>query len=200
MQLRKLGSLSHGIRGLQAKMHVLREESEKSLDGTVDVAELGSYLLAQYDSIGNDLRVLMQEWESGRVTLVSHIDRTGRRLSQLSGDSRSPAVSLDGSTLVGGSPADALRALNGEDTSQSSADLDALEEEEEVFEAVAAPLPRSTLTREERIAKMKEDRAKASLARDKAQANTHMMKELESVINLRPRGGGGRTGPRIISV
>ena len=196
-QLRKLGSLSHGIRGLQAKMHVLREESEKSLEGNVDVAELGPNLLAQYDSIGNDLRMLMQEWESGRATLASHIDKTGRRLSQLSGDSRSPAVSLDGSTVVEGSPADALRALNGEDTLHPSTDLNALEEEE-VFEAVATPVPRSTLTREERIAKMKEDRAKASLAREKAQANTHMMRELESVISLRPRGG--RAGPRIISV
>ncbi|KAI9794198.1 MAG: hypothetical protein M1816_006123 [Peltula sp. TS41687] len=210
-QLRKLGSLSHGIRGLQAKMHVLREESEKSLEGSVDVAELGSNLLAQYDSIGNDLRMLMQEWESGRATLASHIDRTGRRLSQLSGDSgRSPAVSLDGSTVVEGSPADALRALNGEDTLRpTSTDLNALgeeaEEEEEVFEAVATPtLPRSKLTREERIAKMRDDRAKANVAREKAQANTHMMRELESVISLRPRGGGGgggrAAGPRIISV
>ena len=47
-------------------MHVLREESDKNLDETEDVSELGAHLMIQYDSIGIDLKALMQEWEDGK--------------------------------------------------------------------------------------------------------------------------------------
>lgn len=197
MQLRKLGSLSQGIRSLQAKMHVLREESEQSLEETSDVTELGSHLMTQYESIGNDLQMLVQEWECGRASLAFQIDKNERRISQLSAGRRSPTSSLDGTTAVDGSPTDALSALNGGDTSRSSMDF-GNSENEEIFEAVALPAPRSTLTREERIAKMKEDRAKASSTRERMQANTHMLRELESVIKIRPRRQ--TTGTRITSI
>jgi hypothetical protein len=94
-----------------------------------------------------------------------------------------------------GSPSDALRALNGFDTKRSSAEFSS-SDMEEVFEAVAIPKPRSTLTREERIVKMKEDRQKRESMRDKAEANTHMLRELESVINLRPRSRVAPSTPR----
>ncbi|KAI9828769.1 MAG: hypothetical protein M1832_001874 [Thelocarpon impressellum] len=196
LQLRKLGSLSQGIRGLQAKLHVLREESDKSLDGAEDAVELGSDMMAQYESIGKDLQMLMQEWESGKASLALNIDRNEKRVSQISNGLRSPTPSLGGATMVegGGSPADAFRALNGESRARWSMDLSTSNSEDgEVFEAVASPRQRSSLTREERIAKMKENRAKvASSGREKASfANTNMLRELESVINLRPRG---RTG------
>ena len=205
MQLRKLGSLSQGVRGLQAKLHVLREESENNLEATVDIAELGPSLIAQYDLIGDDLRTLMREWECGKASLASHVEKNERRISQVSGsqvfeDPKSPTMSLDGSTVVEGSPLDALRTLNGENTSHSSTDLSAVNTEE-IFEAIGvigAPPQRSVFSRDERIAMMKEERARASLAREKAQANTHMLRELESVINLRPRGG--KAGSRIISI
>jgi CHASE3 domain sensor protein len=50
------------------------------------------------------------------------------------------------------------------------------------------PRQRSTLTREERVAKMKEGRVRRESVKDKAEANTRMLRELESVINLRPKG------------
>ncbi|KAI9803973.1 MAG: hypothetical protein M1833_000254 [Piccolia ochrophora] len=196
VQLRKLGSLSHGIRSLQAKMHLLREESDRSLDEAEEVGELGSNLMAQYESIGSDLRMLMEEWESGKAALASNIDKNEKRLSIASGGLRSPTVSLGGMTAVDGSPTDALRALNGDDKSRSS--LDSTNSDDEVFEAVAVPRQRSTLNRDERLAKMREDRVKVFAAREKAQANTHMIRELESVINLRPRGR--TTSNRITSV
>ena len=73
-----------------------------------------------------------------------------------------------------------------------------MSENEEVYEAIAMPKQRerSTLTREERIVKMKVERAKRDSVRQEADASTNMLRELESVINLRPRpkttGGGGR--------
>ncbi|KAH7376516.1 Mysoin-binding motif of peroxisomes-domain-containing protein [Plectosphaerella cucumerina] len=183
-QLRKLNGLSTGIRGLQAKLQLLREESDRSLDESDDISELGSNLLLQYDSIGIDLRALMQSWEEGRAALATGIDRNERRISSMS-TLLSPASSISGPTavdeVIGGTASDALKALNGELDISSNGDSD------EVFEAVAMPRPRSLLTREERIAKMKEDREKREVARDRSEANKGMLRELEMVINLRPR-------------
>lgn len=190
-QLRKLNSLSTGIRGLQAKLHVLRDESDKNLNETEDVSELGTTLMMQYESIGIDLKALMQEWEDGKNALASNIDRNEKRISSMSG-MLSPALSLGGLTAVeesgGGGTMDALKALNGETPSRMSIDLSS-SDAEEIFEAVAfPPRQRSTLTREERITKMKEDRVRRESTKDKAEASTRMLRELESVINMRPRG------------
>lgn len=179
--------MSSGIRGLQAKLQVLREESDKNLNESEDVSEMGNDLMGQYESIGVDLKALMQEWEAGKAALANNIDRNEKRISAVSSGMLSPAMSWGGLTSVdeSGSPARALKILNGEmDVSSSSASSDV----EEVFEAVAMPRQRSSLTREERIVKMKEDRAKRETLREKSDANTHMLRELESVINLRPKG------------
>ena len=193
-QLRKFSTLSTGIRSLQAKMHVLREESDKALDESEDISDLGPHLMVQYDSIGMDLQVLMKEWEAGKQALASTIDRNEKRISSMSG-MMSPTTSLGGLTSVEeGGPAEALKALNGERSSPEPC----LSENEEVYEAIAMPKQRerSTLTREERIVKMKVERAKRDSVRQEADASTNMLRELESVINLRPRpkttGGGGR--------
>lgn len=201
-QLRKLNNFSAGIRGLQAKLHVLREESDKTLNDSIDLSDLGPNLMLQYESIGVDLKSLMQEWEDGKAALANAIDRNERRISSMSAMSGmlSPTTSLGGLTSVEeGSPTDALNALNGLDTKRSSAEF-SNSDAEEVFEAIAIPRQRSILTREERIAKMKEDRGKRESMRDKAEANTHMLRELESVINLRPRYRAAPSAPRVTSI
>ncbi|KAJ4394564.1 hypothetical protein N0V93_003783 [Gnomoniopsis smithogilvyi] len=195
-QLRKLNSLTTGIRGLQAKMTMLREESDRALDEANDLSELGPNLMQQYESIGQDLKMLQQAWEQGKGALASGIDRNEKRISSMSG-MLSPGLSLSGLTIVeesnsGGSVSDAFKALTGEtpDTLElpnSSGDV------EEVFEAVATPSrAKSTLTREERIIKMKEDRERRAEMREKADANRGMLKELEMVINLRPTSKSDR--------
>ena len=197
-QLRKFSTLSTGIRSLQAKMHVLREESDKALDESEDISDLGPHLMIQYDSIGMDLQVLMKEWEAGKAALANTIDRNEKRISSMSG-MMSPTTSLGGLTSVEeGGPAEALKALNGE---RSSSEPD-LSENEEVYEAISMPKQRerSTLTREERILKMKEERAKRVSVRAEADASTNMLRELESVINLRPRGNTNGKGGRVTSI
>jgi hypothetical protein len=185
----KLNSLSMGIRGLQAKLALLREESERTLNEAEDVSELGPNLMAQYESIGQDLKMLTQAWEEGKAALASGIDRNEKRLSSIS-TLLSPASSLSGLTTVEeGGALEALRALTGESPRNSTfggskGDSD----EAEVFEAVSLPSrPRSLLTREERIAKMKEDRERREIAREKSEASRGMLRELETVINLRPK-------------
>ncbi|KAF4581147.1 proliferating cell nuclear antigen [Ophiocordyceps camponoti-floridani] len=181
-QWRKLDSLSTGIRGLQAKLHLLREESDRALDGSDDISRLGPHLSSQYESIGVDLRQLMAAWEEGKAALALGIDRNERRLSSRS-SMLSPTGSLSGLTTVdeGGDALDALKALTGESPLPSEA------EAAEVLEAVARPRPRSLLTREERIVKMREDREQKAQARQQFDATRGMLRELESVISLRPR-------------
>lgn len=186
-QMQKLGSLSTGIRGLQAKLQLLREESDRSLNESDDISELGSNLMSQYESIGADLKILMQAWEEGKAALAVGIDRNEKRLSSMS-TLLSPASSLSGPTVVeeGGTAADALKALTG--GSPASLDGSSNGDRDEIFEAVALPRPRSLLTREERIFRMKEEREKREVAKEQNEASKGMLRELEMVINLRPRG------------
>lgn len=195
-QLRKLGSLSSGIRGLQAKMHILREESDKALDESCEISEIGPTLLTQYESLGADLKELMRAWEDGKTALAQGIDRTEKRLSSVS-TAISPTISWSGLTTVNeGGTDEAFRALTGESPPGSDA------ESERIYEAVAMPRPRSILTREQRIAKLKEDREQREQAREASEASRGMLRELEMVIKPRMSLGAPRTkpAPRIVSM
>ncbi|SPJ78000.1 uncharacterized protein FTOL_06389 [Fusarium torulosum] len=200
-QLRKLNSLSSGIRGLQAKLHLLREESDRTLNDSNDISELGPNLMAQYESIGMDLKDLMGAWEEGRAALALGIDRNEKRLSSMS-TLLSPVSSLSGLTTVdeNGGTAAALKALTGESPPGSDYACSAEHEAPEVFEAVALPRPRSMLTREERIIKVREDREQKALARQHVDATKGMLRELETVINLRPRTRTSAPAGRIVSM
>jgi hypothetical protein len=182
--MHKLNSLSTGIRGLQAKLQLLREESDQALDDSSDISELGPNLMSQYESIGADLKEVMAAWEEGKAALAVGIDRNEKRLSSIS-TLLSPSSSLSGLTAVeqNGTAADALKALTGQSPTPSEAN----DESPEVFEAVAIPRPRSMLSREERLIKMREDREVKAQARQHFDATRGMLKELETVINLRPR-------------
>lgn len=199
--MRKLGSLSQGIRGLQAKMHLLRDESDAVLNNTDEISQVGLNLLSQYDSIGEDFKLLLQEWENGRTALVLNIDKNENPKSLPSAAKPiplSPTPSLGGLTAVEGSPPNGLLGLDGFRTfRRSRSSTGTSSSGEEVFEAVAFPRQRSTLTREERLAKIKEDRMRQAIERGKTDANAHMLKELEMVIKLRPRG---RTTGRLTSM
>lgn len=153
------------------------------------MSELGLNLMAQYESIGQDLKLLQQAWEEGKAALASGIDRNEKRLSSIS-IMLSPATSLSGLTTVEeGGALEAFKALTGESPSSSSFGSAKGDDEAEVFEAVSLPptRPRSMLTREERIARMKEERERRESIRQDADASRGMLKELEMVINLRPK-------------
>ncbi|KAM3512358.1 hypothetical protein MY11210_003997 [Beauveria gryllotalpidicola] len=201
-QLRKLGSLSSGIRGLQAKLHLLREESDRALDDSNDISEMGPNLMAQYDSIGVDLKELMAAWEEGKNALAVGIDRNEKRLSSMS-TLLSPRSSMSGVTFAeDGNAADALKALMGESPTRSEKESPVVDPE--VFEAVAIPRARSMLTREERLTKMKEDRDQKAQARQQMDATRGMLRELETVINLRPKNRqsapADKTSNRVVSM
>ena len=197
-QMRRLDSVFCGIRSLHAKMHILRDEANALFETTADASDLSSALSRQYDTIGVEIRSLLGEWEKGRNTMLLGVERLNRHSSRSSSGLRSPmspVSSLGGRTAVEGSPSDALRALTGEASyrhAQENATSD-----EEVFEAVAAPRKRLSMTREEKIAKMQEDRRKRATFHEQTNTNTNMLRELETVIKYRPRG---RTTSRFTSV
>lgn len=176
-------------------MHVMREESDGNISQEASDQELGVSLMAQYESIGSDIRGLLQEWEAGKTALLSSLENPNgsERFSRASSDVKLPlsplstTSSLGGITAVDGSPTAALRALNGESTSTSNPDN--VNELEEIFEAIVMPTSRKrqSLTREERIARVKEDRARQAAARERTDASTNMLKELETVIKHRPQ-------------
>ncbi|KFL62060.1 proliferating cell nuclear antigen (pcna) [Trichophyton rubrum CBS 118892] len=158
-QLRRLNSLSQGIRGLHARMQLIREESDACLDGSNEDVDLGSTLLVQYEAIGAELRGILQEWEAGKSAMRANMESSdrqsssSRRTSSMIKSPSSPTFSIGGSTAVDGGPADALRALNGE--MQKSLNPDSNMDDDEVFEAIAMPRTRSSLTRVERIARLR---------------------------------------------
>ncbi|KAJ5629999.1 hypothetical protein N7528_003656 [Penicillium herquei] len=186
-QVRKLNALSQGVRALHAKMHIVSEETNANLEHPN--TEFESTLLGQYDSIGGDIRSLLEEWEAGKAAFVNSQDRlTAMDHSRPSSTilPLSPTPSLGGITAVEGSPTDALKALNGE----NRPDLVHSFDDEEIFEAVVLPAARNkraSLTRDERLARVREERVRQATAREKADANNSMLKELEMVIKQRPR-------------
>ncbi|KXJ95960.1 Mysoin-binding motif of peroxisomes-domain-containing protein, partial [Microdochium bolleyi] len=154
-QVRRLSSMTMNIRSVQAKLHLLREESARSLDSADDISDLGPMFMSQYESIGQDLRDLMDAWQSGKATLASGINRNEKRISSIGSVLTSPSSTLSGLTIAeeGDDSQDekdgveaALRKLNGNMTPPDV--------EPEVFEAISLPRPRSMLSREERIIKM----------------------------------------------
>ncbi|KAJ5477528.1 hypothetical protein N7539_007672 [Penicillium diatomitis] len=191
-QFRRLNSLSQGVRALHAKMHIISEESSASIDKS-DGGDFEASLLMQYDSIGSDIRALLQEWELGKAAFVNNPDRPS--IADLSRPPSmafplSPTPSLGGTTAVEGSPTDALKALNGE-----RPDLTHSFDDEEIFEAVVLPASRNkraSLTRDERLARVREARAHKAVVQEKANAKTNMLKELEMVIQQRPRNGASK--------
>ncbi|KAI0103742.1 Mysoin-binding motif of peroxisomes-domain-containing protein [Nemania sp. FL0031] len=193
-QVRRLGSMTMNIRSVQAKLHLLQEESSKALNEANDITEMGPLFMSQYDSIGQDLRDLMEAWQSGKKALQSGINRNEKRISSIGSVMASPTSTMSGRTIAGDESStdeqepgveDALRKLTGD---APPTNLDA-PTEPEVFEAISVPRPRSMLTREERIVRMREDRKTKEVARAKADAYRGMVRELEGVLVKKgPRG------------
>lgn len=169
-------------------MHIIGEETNANLERP-NTSEFESNLLSQYDIIGNDIRSLLEEWEVGKAAIVNsqdHLHATDYTRPSSTTLPMSPTPSLGGTTAVEGSPTDALKALTGE----LRPDLTHSYDDEEIFEAVVLPASRNkraSLTRDERLARVREERVRQATVREKVDANTNMLKELEMVIQQRPR-------------
>ncbi|KAI1203920.1 Mysoin-binding motif of peroxisomes-domain-containing protein [Nemania serpens] len=196
-QVRRLGSMTMNIRSVQAKLHILQEASNKALNEANDITEMGPLFMAQYDSIGQDLHDLMEAWQSGKKAVQSGINRNEKRISSIGSVMASPTSSMSGPTMAGEESStdehepgveDALRKLTGD--APPSLTSPETQIEPEVFEAISVPRPRSTLTREERLVRMREERKNKEVARAKADTYRGMVRELEGVLGK--KGSRGR--------
>lgn len=170
-------------------MHVLREESDRTLRESTDLVDFGPDLLLHYDSIGADLHALVNEWEDGRSFLAMSLDRNfGSPQSKYS-------ESISGTTLAGDTPRNSLLLGGGtgwaDDAglglySPTADGKGHLSDDEQVFEAVAEPRPRSIMTREERIRKVQEERHRIVEHKKKAEAGLALQRELQAVLVNRP--------------
>ena len=200
-QMRRFDSLVHSIRSLNAKAKIARDEVTSAIATDSGEPIVSASLARHYDSLGNELRTLLSEWDRGRSAMLLDIDsdaRASRPSSGLRSSPMSPSPSLGGLTMVDGGPADALKVLNGDDEPNGAAVPSGIDEE--VFEAVAKPRKRMSLalSRDEKIAKLQEDRRKRATLQEQADTTTNMLRELQMVIKHRPTAS--RSINRITSV
>ena len=207
-QLQRFDDVAQGIRAVNAKLHIMREEIAGLKSANTDDSVVTTALSKHYDALGTDIRALQVDWERGRnaMRLAVNPDFRSRPGSLSPRTPVSPSPSYGGVAIGDGGPAEALRALNGDDRSSRSSDATLYDEE--VFEAVSKPMPRQRmslsagLTREEKIAKLNEERKKRATMAEHADTTTNMLRELKMVIKHRPhnRTSSSSTGARITSV
>jgi len=208
VQTRRFEDITHGIRALNAKVHVLREEISGLQSAKTDEAVVLAALSKHYETLGADIRALQYDWERGSKAMLLSVgtDQRSRPGSLSPRTPMSPSPSLGGFTIVDGGPAEALRLLSGDDRSSRSSDGTLFDEE--VFEAMSKPMPRKRMSisggmsREEKIAKMNEERRKRATMQEKADSTTSMLRELQMVIKHRPHQRSPSTpiSPRIMSL
>lgn len=193
-QVQKVKALTNGVRSLQAKMGIMVEDANLTLNnGNEDISLLGPKFMDQYESIGKELKDLMEAWETGKASLQMSVDkdRNSRRMSRMSDILLSPRTLESLSTLSkqSGGPEEALDKLNGtspHDSSPTSPQSPQFPQEPEMFEAIATQFrPRSQLTREERIQKMREERAAKTETQQKTLQNGWVIGELKNVLESR---------------
>ena len=186
-QIKRFESIANAVRSLNAKVRIARDDMSDLIANDSSEATINSSVAKHYEHIGLDLKNLLADWERGRAATSLTVEPTGGS-SPVSGPRSpiSPSPSLGGVTMVDGGPADALRVLNGEDESDPLSNKDVVDAE--VFEAVSRPRKRMSLafSREEKMAKLQEDRRKRATLQDQADTTTNMLRELHMVIKHRP--------------
>lgn len=188
------------LRTLHAKLHLVRSDvGRMTATSTSALSDPG--LRAAFDAVGKDLRASLQMWEQGRAALEDVL--TDRRkqfnlnIGGLGVDLRLPEdpVEVSGGSnealrpLTGGLPASpplSAHSGSGDESQFLRMNVRTPQSENEVFEAVSLSRKRPVLNREQRIMKMQEDRERAAKTKEKREASTNMIRELQAVINLRP--------------
>ena len=187
-QVRRFEAIANGVRSLNAKVRIARDDMSDLIANDAGEGAVSSSVARHYEHIGADLRSLLTDWERGRTAMLLTVEADANsRPSSGVRSPISPSPSLGGVTMVDGGPADALRLLSGDEESTQGATKDPIDEE--IFEAVARPRKRMSLafSREEKMAKLQEDRRKRATLQEQADTTTNMLRELQMVIKHRPQ-------------
>lgn len=203
-QLRQVNGLSQRIRGVHLKMNVIREETQQlSRHQQSDIppqspSTANSSLVTMYESVGADLRELLEEWESGRSLLLQHSSGNNNTSSTPISRSSSPVSSRfferpQSSSSIAGSLS-GTTAFSGEGESEDKEKL--------IFEAVSVGRRGSLRSNnggsahnqevlKKRVEKMREERKTREEGRKKSDMSRHMLRELSMVIKMRDIHGEG---------
>lgn len=186
-ELQLVATLSCQLRSTQAKLHLIRENARNALDASTLGEHVVEDLGVQYDGIGADLASLQDSWSSGRASLQMAAANAvpGRRI--FSCPESNIAAGMAG---IDGMQRKARRGSEAQRSDHHDAEL---EEEVAVLEAIAVPRQRAGGTRQERIVRMHVERELEAARRTKRDADVHLVRELKSVIRLRPQSFAGRS-------
>lgn len=137
-----------------------------------------------YHLLGDDIKSFMEIWQSGNIASGSQRDhvRTNKRQSWLSTSTLIPQDEL-GSVFSGNT------SLDGYEEPMSPRENMKEYQQNGVFEAISSgkERQRSTLTREERIALVKEARERESSKLRQAESQSNFLSELGNALSSRPQ-------------
>ena len=191
---RGLTSLSSNIRTLSAKMALLKSEMTASLANLPESSR--NTIFETYDSIGQDLHVLLTDWSSGRTDLL--------RLFPTQSDDDTLADEVEGSVTDSGfgtSVAETYDPLNkriscgdwGINTPRVNSPISAdeladIDEEAGIFEGTARGRMNSgVLSRADRIERARREREEALERKRIAVEQNRWVNELKDVLVRRNR-------------
>lgn len=193
-----LSVVNVNLRTMHAKLQLMCSEAAKL--ASLSPAKLSSPSFRdEYMALGNEINNLRQAWEAGSVDVNDSVAAVQRSLSNgnLLTTSNSDelrekrplstsgiGLGVLGSRLPVSPP---LSVASGDELQEDGRRVGTPQTEDpEVFEAVALPMRRVSLSRDQRIIKMQEERERLARLREKREVGTNMIRELQTVINLRP--------------
>lgn len=160
----------------------------------------------EYLAMGNEIESLRLAWEEGLLAVndgVTATQRFGRSSPSVANTAAGERGNTTGrgatgiglgllSTRLPASPP--LSVASGDELQDEGKSSSALQAgEREIYEAMALPIRRISMPRDQRIAKMQEDRERQAKLRERREAGTSMIRELQTVINLRPSSTARRS-------
>lgn len=201
-----LSAVNLNLRTLHAKLQIMRSEAAKL--ASLSPAKLSSPSFRdEYIALGNEISNLRQTWGEGLSAVNDGVTATLRSASEESPtivvkttaeleENRSSSADGLGLGLLGprlpASPP--LSIASGDEVHGDGRGATTPQtEDREVFEAVALPMRRISLSRDQRIIKMQEERERLAKVREKRDTSTNMIRELQSVISLRPSAAARRS-------
>jgi len=191
---RGLTSLSSNIKTLSAKMALLKSEMTASLTNLPESSR--NAIFETYDSIGQDLHVLLTDWSSGRTDLL--------RLFPTASDEDTLAEEVEGSVAdsgLGTSVAEMYDPLNKRiscgdwgisiprvNSPVSTGELADIGEETGIYEGTArGRMSSGVLSRAERIERVRREREEAMERKRIAVEQNRWVGELKDVLERRSR-------------
>jgi hypothetical protein len=184
---RGLSSLSSSIKSINAKMILVKQDITSTFSTLPDASRQNVFDV--YDSIGQELHSLLNDWKSGRNELIHLFDPRSLSSPELE-DQESIADSGLGISIAENIDESRKRDSCGDWgvgglSSPIVSELGDIFEEEAVLEGTAKGRNASNLTRAQRIEKAKKEREDAAEIKKIAQERVRWLGELKDVLDRR---------------